>query len=66
MNYKKNLFLLLLKLDKFLNIAKNTNQDDKDIIDMYKDNENGFTYSDPLYLDSYNAYYNSYENKQTD
>jgi hypothetical protein len=51
---------------KFLNTAKFTNQDDKDIIEMYKDNENGFLYIDPPYLDSYNANYNSYSNKQID
>jgi site-specific DNA-adenine methylase len=33
---------------------------------MYKDNENGFIYIDPPYLDSYNASYNSYSNKQID
>jgi site-specific DNA-adenine methylase len=33
---------------------------------MYKDKENGFIYIDPPYLDSYNAKYNSYSNKQID
>ncbi len=33
---------------------------------MYKDNENGFVYIDPPYLDSYNANNNSYSNKQID
>ncbi len=51
---------------KFLNTAKITNQDDKDIIEMYNDNENRFIYIDPPDLDSYNAGYNRHANKQTD
>jgi site-specific DNA-adenine methylase len=51
---------------KFLNTVKITNQDYIDIIEMYKDNENGFIYIDPPYLDSYNATYNTYQNKNTD
>ena len=51
---------------KFLNTAKITNQDYMDIIEMYKDNKNGFIYIDPPYLDSYNATYNQYQDKNTD
>ncbi len=51
---------------KFLNTAKITNQDYMDIIDIYKDNENVFVYIDPPYLDSYNATYNKYQDKNTD
>ncbi len=51
---------------KFLNTVKITNKDYKEIIEMYKNNENVFIYIDPPYLDSYNAYYNSYANKQID
>ena len=50
----------------FLNTAKITNQDYKDIIEIYKDNENAFIYLDPPYLDSYNAQYNKYVEKLTD
>ena len=35
-------------------------------MEMYKNNENVFIYIDPPYLDSYNANYNSYANKQID
>ncbi len=33
---------------------------------MYKDNENGFIFLDPPYLDSYNASYDKYQDKNTD
>ena len=42
---------------KFLNTAKITNQDYKDVMEIDKDNEIGFIYIDPPCLDSYNANY---------
>ena len=41
--------------------SKITNQDYKDIINEYKEDENAFIYLDPPYLDSYNTGYVGYQ-----
>lgn len=44
----------------FFKSVKITNKDWTEIMELYKDNENAIIYLDPPYLDSFNAYYNTY------
>jgi site-specific DNA-adenine methylase len=45
---------------EFFNISKITNQDWKEIMEEYKDNEKAFIYLDPPYLSSFNGSYTQY------
>ena len=45
---------------ELFNISKITNQDWKEIMEQYKDNEKAFIYLDPPYLNSFNGKYTQY------
>ncbi len=45
---------------ELFNISKITNQDWKEIMEQYKDNEKAFIYLDPPYLNSFNESYTQY------
>ncbi len=48
----------------FFDISKITNQDWKEIMKQYKDNEKAFIYLDPPYLNSFNESYTQYNKKK--
>ena len=50
----------------FLNDNIITNDNFKNIMELYKDNEKAFIYLDPPYLNSYNASYITYQNDYSD
>ena len=47
----------------FLKKAKITNNDFREIMNKYKNNNNAFLYLDPPYMDSYNGGYSSFNSK---
>ena len=47
----------------FFNVAKITNNDFREVMNEYKENEDAFLYLDPPYVDSYNGGYSSHQTK---
>jgi len=47
----------------FFNVAKITNNDFREVMNEYKENEDAFLYLDPPYMDSYNGGYSSHQTK---
>ena len=58
----KNILTLEEKIIEKISLFE-TNNDFREVMNEYKENEDAFLYLDPPYMDSYDAGYSSHQNK---